>query len=106
MHDKVKVRLTGKYKNACVCMCVWVGGWVCGCGGLALSGYATVLGPRHNKLPCLVQEAILPGVFNLLKLCTANDIAFIKASVDMATRDSFQTLMDEYQRYHKFGGKV
>ena len=39
------------------------------------------------------QEAILPGIFNLLKLCAPNDIAFIKASVDAATRDSFQTLV-------------
>lgn len=53
-----------------------------------------------------MQRALLPGVFNLLKLCSPNDIAFIKASIDQATRDSFQTLTEEYQRYHKFGGRV
>ena len=52
------------------------------------------------------QKALLSGVFHLLKLCTPKDIAFIKASIDAATRDSFQTLIEEYQRYHKFGGRV
>lgn len=52
------------------------------------------------------QEALLPGVFSLLKLCTDNDLAFVKASLDTAARESLQALVAEYLKFYKFSGRV
>jgi len=55
---------------------------------------------------CHIQKALLPGVFSLLKLCTDHDLAFVKASLDLAARESLQALTAEYQKFYKFSGKV
>ena len=52
------------------------------------------------------QMALLPGTFSLLKLCTQKDLAFIKASVSSEERDSLLTLIEEHQKFYKFGGRV
>jgi len=52
------------------------------------------------------QETLLPGVFSLLKLCTDHDLAFVKASLDTAARESLQALVAEYLKFYKFSGRV
>ena len=63
--------------------------------------------PSHACfLSNLMQEALLPGLFSLLKLCTDHDLAFVNASLDLAARESLQTLTAEYQKFYKFSGRV
>ena len=54
----------------------------------------------------ILQKLLLPGVFSLLKLCSDEDTAFIKASLDETARENFQTLLTDYKKFHKFSGRV
>ncbi|XP_064399775.1 uncharacterized protein LOC135346168 [Halichondria panicea] len=58
--------------------------------------------PLHTQ----VRDSMLPGVFSLMKLASQGDIAFLKSPMDSVTRESCQTLLDQYKQYYKFGGKI
>ncbi len=61
---------------------------------------------NHTPPSAHTQDAMLPGVFSLMKLASQGDIAFLKSPMDSVTRDSCQTLLDQYKQYYKFGGKI
>lgn len=64
------------------------------------------LDPSVDLSFCLLQKSLLSGVFSLIKLCSEEDIAFVKASLDETARESFQTILAEYIKFYKFSGRV
>jgi len=52
------------------------------------------------------QQSLLPGIFALMKGCTAPEVAFLKASLEPHVRESFEGLMKTFDSLYKLGGRV
>ncbi|XP_048590183.1 unhealthy ribosome biogenesis protein 2 homolog isoform X2 [Nematostella vectensis] len=57
-------------------------------------------------LPSHVKEVLTDGVFCLLDLCGDHETALLHATLSKGSRELFKTLNEEYNKYHKFTGKV
>ncbi|EDO27260.1 predicted protein, partial [Nematostella vectensis] len=59
--------------------------------------------PSHVKEPT-PSVYLLP--FCLLDLCGDHETALLHATLSKGSRELFKTLNEEYNKYHKFTGKV
>ncbi len=53
-----------------------------------------------------VREALIDAVRKLLDLCDKHSVDFLFATLSEAAREVFRKLLQEYNAFHKYKGKV
>ncbi|CAM9445578.1 unnamed protein product [Choristocarpus tenellus] len=53
-----------------------------------------------------VREALLPGVFSVVDICTPREMQHLHTLLDATGKVVFRSLHEEYQRKYKYSGKV
>ncbi|XP_065909169.1 unhealthy ribosome biogenesis protein 2 homolog isoform X2 [Dysidea avara] len=54
----------------------------------------------------VVKETLLSGVYLLLRLCSEHETSFLNATLDESSRELFQSILSDYNKLHKYKGKV
>jgi hypothetical protein len=52
------------------------------------------------------QQSLVPGIYCLLDMCGEHEMALLHAVLDKGSRELFRTVNVDYNKFHKFKGKV
>ena len=54
----------------------------------------------------LFQKALLPSVYRFMDICDTYSVSLLQTVLGPGVREVFRTLYDEFNKYHKYRGKV